>query len=197
MKTHVQKWGNSLALRIPKSFANEIGLQGVLQVYLLTMIITGMVVITGCATEPVNTTTAVTATPMQTETMPPDTIAATVTETATPTTTTQIVTTTRTTNYLPANCLVLDLILPEGGVVKNNTVFSFSIVVTNTGLQLLTWRVPITFTNTAGPTNTITYYISVELFPGDGNKFSFFEAILPMGSYIVQVGDVIKTLTVD
>jgi len=27
MKAHVQKWGNSLALRIPKSFANEIGLQ--------------------------------------------------------------------------------------------------------------------------------------------------------------------------
>ena len=27
MKTHIQKWGNSLALRIPKSFANEVGLQ--------------------------------------------------------------------------------------------------------------------------------------------------------------------------
>jgi len=27
MKTKVQKWGNSLALRIPKSFANEVGLQ--------------------------------------------------------------------------------------------------------------------------------------------------------------------------
>ena len=27
MKTRVQKWGNSLALRIPKSFASEIGLQ--------------------------------------------------------------------------------------------------------------------------------------------------------------------------
>lgn len=26
MKTRVQKWGNSLALRIPKSFATEIGL---------------------------------------------------------------------------------------------------------------------------------------------------------------------------
>jgi len=26
MKTHVQKWGNSLALRIPKSFATEVGL---------------------------------------------------------------------------------------------------------------------------------------------------------------------------
>lgn len=26
MKTRVQKWGNSLALRIPKSFANEVGL---------------------------------------------------------------------------------------------------------------------------------------------------------------------------
>jgi antitoxin MazE len=26
MKTRVQKWGNSLALRIPKSFADEIGL---------------------------------------------------------------------------------------------------------------------------------------------------------------------------
>jgi antitoxin MazE len=27
MKTRVQKWGNSLALRIPKSFATEAGLQ--------------------------------------------------------------------------------------------------------------------------------------------------------------------------
>ncbi len=27
MITRVQKWGNSLALRIPKSFADEIGLQ--------------------------------------------------------------------------------------------------------------------------------------------------------------------------
>jgi antitoxin MazE len=27
MKTRVQKWGNSLALRIPKSYANEVGLQ--------------------------------------------------------------------------------------------------------------------------------------------------------------------------
>jgi antitoxin MazE len=27
MKTRVQKWGNSLALRIPKSFASEIGLR--------------------------------------------------------------------------------------------------------------------------------------------------------------------------
>lgn len=27
MKTRVQKWGNSLALRIPKSFAQEVGLE--------------------------------------------------------------------------------------------------------------------------------------------------------------------------
>jgi antitoxin MazE len=27
MKTRVQKWGNSLAVRIPKSFADEIGLE--------------------------------------------------------------------------------------------------------------------------------------------------------------------------
>ena len=27
MKTRIQKWGNSLALRIPKSFATEVGLQ--------------------------------------------------------------------------------------------------------------------------------------------------------------------------
>jgi antitoxin MazE len=27
MKTRVQKWGNSLALRIPKSFADDAGLQ--------------------------------------------------------------------------------------------------------------------------------------------------------------------------
>lgn len=27
MKTRVQKWGNSLALRIPKAFASEVGLK--------------------------------------------------------------------------------------------------------------------------------------------------------------------------
>jgi antitoxin MazE len=27
MKSRIQKWGNSLALRIPKSFADEVGLQ--------------------------------------------------------------------------------------------------------------------------------------------------------------------------
>lgn len=27
MKTRVQKWGNSLGVRIPKSFANEIGIE--------------------------------------------------------------------------------------------------------------------------------------------------------------------------
>ncbi len=27
MRSRIQKWGNSLALRIPKSFANETGLQ--------------------------------------------------------------------------------------------------------------------------------------------------------------------------
>jgi len=27
MKTRIQKWGNSLALRIPKSFATEVGLE--------------------------------------------------------------------------------------------------------------------------------------------------------------------------
>lgn len=27
MKTYIQKWGNSLALRIPKSFASDAGLQ--------------------------------------------------------------------------------------------------------------------------------------------------------------------------
>ena len=27
MKTRIQKWGNSLALRIPKSFADEVGIQ--------------------------------------------------------------------------------------------------------------------------------------------------------------------------
>lgn len=27
MKTRVQKWGNSLALRIPKTYADEVGLQ--------------------------------------------------------------------------------------------------------------------------------------------------------------------------
>lgn len=32
MKTRVQKWGNSLALRIPKSFASEVGLRSESQV---------------------------------------------------------------------------------------------------------------------------------------------------------------------
>lgn len=27
MKTHVQRWGNSLAVRIPKTFAKEVGLE--------------------------------------------------------------------------------------------------------------------------------------------------------------------------
>jgi antitoxin MazE len=27
MKTRIQKWGNSLALRIPKAFASEVGLE--------------------------------------------------------------------------------------------------------------------------------------------------------------------------
>jgi antitoxin MazE len=27
MRTHIRKWGNSLALRIPKSFADEVGIQ--------------------------------------------------------------------------------------------------------------------------------------------------------------------------
>ncbi len=27
MRTRIQKWGNSLALRIPKSFADEVGLE--------------------------------------------------------------------------------------------------------------------------------------------------------------------------
>jgi antitoxin MazE len=27
MKSHIQKWGNSLSLRIPKAFANEVGLK--------------------------------------------------------------------------------------------------------------------------------------------------------------------------
>ncbi len=27
MKTRIQRWGNSLALRIPKSFASEVGIQ--------------------------------------------------------------------------------------------------------------------------------------------------------------------------
>ena len=27
MRTRIQKWGNSLALRIPKSFATEVGIQ--------------------------------------------------------------------------------------------------------------------------------------------------------------------------
>jgi len=27
MKSHIQKWGNSLSIRIPKAFANEVGLR--------------------------------------------------------------------------------------------------------------------------------------------------------------------------
>jgi antitoxin MazE len=52
MKTHVQKWGNSLALRIPKSFAEEIGLAENLAVDM--SIAEGRLVIQPQSDEPLN-----------------------------------------------------------------------------------------------------------------------------------------------
>jgi len=37
MKTRIQKWGNSLALRIPKAFAVEVGLQNETDVEVVLM----------------------------------------------------------------------------------------------------------------------------------------------------------------
>ena len=50
MKTRVQKWGNSLALRIPKSFAAEAGLREDAPVEL--SLVQGKVVIRPIAPEP-------------------------------------------------------------------------------------------------------------------------------------------------
>ena len=47
MKTRVQKWGNSLALRIPKSFATEVGLQK--ETYVEISLADGKLVITPVA----------------------------------------------------------------------------------------------------------------------------------------------------
>jgi antitoxin MazE len=52
MKTRVQKWGNSLALRIPKSFAEEIGLAENLAVDM--SIAEGRLVIQPQSDEPLN-----------------------------------------------------------------------------------------------------------------------------------------------
>ena len=50
MKTRVQKWGNSLALRIPKSFATEAGLREDAPVEL--SLVKGKVVVQPVAPEP-------------------------------------------------------------------------------------------------------------------------------------------------
>ncbi len=50
MKTRVQKWGNSLALRIPKSFAEEVGLQDASAVEV--SLVKGKLVVTPLATRP-------------------------------------------------------------------------------------------------------------------------------------------------
>jgi antitoxin MazE len=50
MKTRVQKWGNSLALRIPKSFAEEARLRENAPVELL--LVDGKIVIQSVADEP-------------------------------------------------------------------------------------------------------------------------------------------------
>jgi len=44
MKTKVQKWGNSLALRIPKSFASEVGIKNDSQVEM--SLVSGKLVVT-------------------------------------------------------------------------------------------------------------------------------------------------------
>lgn len=50
MKTRVQKWGNSLALRIPKSFATEVGLQVDAAVEL--SLVEGMLIVQPIAEQP-------------------------------------------------------------------------------------------------------------------------------------------------
>jgi antitoxin MazE len=50
MKTRVQKWGNSLALRIPKSFAAEAGLQADAAVEL--SLVKGTLVVQAIAPQP-------------------------------------------------------------------------------------------------------------------------------------------------
>jgi len=51
MKTRVQKWGNSLALRIPKTFALEVGLHENAAVELT--LVSGALVVESIKTEPV------------------------------------------------------------------------------------------------------------------------------------------------
>jgi antitoxin MazE len=50
MKTRVQKWGNSLALRIPKSFAQEAGLRAEAEVEL--SLVEGRLVVQPIAPQP-------------------------------------------------------------------------------------------------------------------------------------------------
>ena len=50
MKTRVQKWGNSLALRIPKSFADEAGLRAEVAVELT--LVEGTLVVRRVTPEP-------------------------------------------------------------------------------------------------------------------------------------------------
>jgi antitoxin MazE len=52
MKTRVQKWGNSLALRIPKSFAEEAGLRANGAVEL--SLVAGTLVVQPAKPQPVN-----------------------------------------------------------------------------------------------------------------------------------------------
>ena len=52
MKTRVQKWGNSLALRIPKSFAEEAGLRANGTVDL--SLVAGTLVVQSVAPQPVS-----------------------------------------------------------------------------------------------------------------------------------------------
>lgn len=52
MKTRVQKWGNSLALRIPKAFAEEAGLRANGAVDL--SLVAGALVVQPVAPQPVN-----------------------------------------------------------------------------------------------------------------------------------------------
>jgi antitoxin MazE len=52
MKTRIQKWGNSLAVRIPKAFASQAGLAEDVPVEL--SIVRGKVVVNPLASEPVS-----------------------------------------------------------------------------------------------------------------------------------------------
>ena len=99
------------------------------------------------------------------------------------------------TNNIPADCQVLELILPD--VVEAHALFSISLVVTNPGNSQVSCDIPITFTLVDNPEDTITYIISVTLNPGETKEVSFDEAVLDEEkAYWVQAGDISQLIAV-